>query len=124
MNEIEPLEADDDGVDLGALGNVDPAIVPALLRLIVPGKDYLHASTWKTAATRLAVIAHAVLPEVRQHSLTDLSVALGCSRALLSLYACRLRDAAGLSCQAGKSDGAREVYAQRARSVWKARKDG
>jgi hypothetical protein len=121
VDDIEPMPGADGEIDLADLGHVDPQVLPALLRLILPAKNPTCAATWTTASARLAVVCHAVLPEVRQHSLTAIADAIGCSRALLSFYACRLRDEAGLSCQAGKSDRAREVYAERARGVWRSK---
>jgi len=120
IDDIEP-EDDNADIDLGQLGRIDPEVLPTLLRLIMPGKSPTTPATWTTASARLAVVCHAVLPEVRQHSLTAIADAIGCSRALLSFYACRLRDEAGLSCRAGKTARARAVYADRARAVWRSK---
>jgi hypothetical protein len=80
---------------------------------------------WRAAAARLAVLSHSLKVDgVGGTSLIKLAEELGCSRSLLSLMEVELRVFAQLDHRAGKSDAAREVYSQRAKSVWRRRKGG
>jgi hypothetical protein len=124
---VDHLEPEDEEPDMGELGSLNPEGVQALLRWLIPAEGPLDPEKpekepgrrWRIASRRLAVLAHAIMPEIRELSETELARQLGCTRAAVSKLEVALRDWAGLSCNAGRSDHAREVYAERQRQCWR-----
>lgn len=111
----QPLKVED-------IGAIPIAALAIFIRLLLPEGKPTKASYWRTSVRRLAALAHALQIEpIRQHSLTQLGEALGCSRALLSLLCVELRDFGKLDHRAGKSDPSREVYSARAKGLWSQR---
>ena len=110
-------------LDLGGIMSIPPDALRLLTLFLLPqGGNPTGSSYWKIATKRLCALAYALgVEEVRRHPLSKLGPAVGCSRALLSLLACELRDFADLDHRAGRSDEARQVYATRARAVWNSR---
>jgi hypothetical protein len=120
---IEAEEAqDDETLDLAGLRGIPTDALAIMLRFLLPDGNPTSKAYWQQATRRLAAMAHAIgVREIREHPLSRLAPALACSRALLSLLACELRDFASLDNRAGRSTTAREVYAERARAVWNQR---
>ena len=120
------LEAEEedtpDALELAGIRGIPLDALAVLLRFLLPDGRPTSPTYWQQASRRLAALAHAAgVREIREHPLASLAPALGCSRALLSLLACELRDFAQLDSRAGRSATAREVYSQRARAVWNRR---
>jgi hypothetical protein len=91
-------------------------------RMVLPEGNPLNPGFWRTATRRVAILSYAIgVENVRRLSLSDLAKPLGCSRALLSLLACELRDFGGLDHRAGRSDQSREAYSDRAKTCWSKR---
>ena len=120
---IEPEEEAEETIDVENVGEIPVDAVAAIVRMLVPRCPKSRAG-WDAALVKLAVVAWTVLPDVRQHSFVTLSNQLDCTRALLSHYACSLRDWAKLGCRGGKSEAARAIYSERCDSVWRKRKRG
>lgn len=119
---IEPIEEDDDPLDVTGIGEIPVDAVSIILRMIIV-KTPLNARDWHAATCRLAVLAKTFdVGDLGRRSLSDIADDLGVSRALLSLRSVQLRDSAGGSCRGGKSNAAREKYSERASSVWITRK--
>jgi hypothetical protein len=121
VEHIEP-EDDDEEPDMSELGKLNPEGVQALLRWLIPTDDLLAPNMrdhrWRVAVRRLAALAHAVMPEIRGISQTELAKELGVTRAAISKLEVALRDWAGLSCNGGKSEAARESFRIRQRECW------
>ena len=113
----------DETLDLGGIMSIPHDALRVLVLFLLPqGANPTSSSYWKVATRRLCALAHSIgVEEVRRHPLSKLGPAIGCTRALLSLLACELRDFADLDHRAGRSDEARETYATRARAVWNSR---
>jgi hypothetical protein len=106
-------------LDLAGIAAIPPDALAIMLRFLLPDGRPTSTPYWQQASRRLAALAHAIgVREIREHPLASLAPALGCSRALLSLLACELRDFADLDHRAGRSDEARKTYSTRARQVW------
>lgn len=107
-------------LDLGGIMSIPPDALRLLVLFLLPqGGNPTGSSYWKIATKRLCALAYAIgVEEVRRHPLSKLGPAAGCTRALLSLLACELRDFADLDHRAGRSDTGRETYSTRARQVW------
>jgi hypothetical protein len=106
-------------LDLAGIAAIPPDALAIMLRFLLPDGRPTSTTYWQQASRRLAALAHAIgVREIREHPLASLAPALGCSRALLSLLACELRDFADLDHRAGRSDEARKTYSTRARQVW------
>jgi hypothetical protein len=120
---IEAEEGDTpDTLDLAGLRGIPTDALAIMLRFILPAGNPTSASYWPKALKRLCALSYALgVEEVRKFPLSKIAPALGCSRAMLSLLCCELRDFASLDCRAGRSDASREVYSQRARQVWNRR---
>lgn len=112
-----------DTLDLAGLRGIPADALAIFVRfLLPPNSKPTSASYWPKVTKRIAALAYALgIEEVRKFPLSRIAPALGCSRAMLSLLCCELRDFASLDCRAGKSDASREVYSQRARAVWNRR---
>lgn len=111
-----------DALDLAGIRGIPLDALAVLLRFLLPDGRPTSPTYWQQASRRLASLAHAIgVQEIRMHPLASLAPALGCSRALLSLLACELRDFAQLDSRAGRSATSREVYSERAKRVWNAR---
>jgi hypothetical protein len=113
----------DETLDLGGIASIPPDALRLLVLFLLPqGGNPTGSSYWRIATKRLCALAYALgVEEVRRHPLSKIGPAVGCSRALLSLLACELRDFADLDHRAGRSPAARETYAQRARETWNRR---
>lgn len=120
---LEPELATDAGdLDLTGIGKIPTDALRVFVMMMLPSGKPTTPAFWKTACSRLAVLAHALGVEpVAGRPLAELAAGLGCSRAILSLYEVRLRDFAHLGHRAGKSDAARAAYSARARRVWQQR---
>ncbi len=116
-------EQDDETLDLAGLHGIPvDALKVFVMFLLPPNSKPTSASYWPKVTKRIAALAYALaLPEIRQFPLSQIAPALKCSRAMLSLLCCELRDFAQLDHRAGRSDEARQVYSARARQVWNAR---
>lgn len=115
-------EGPPDALDLAGIRGIPLDALAVLLRFILPNGRPTSPTYWQQASRRLASLAHAIgVQEIRMHPLASLAPALGCSRALLSLLACELRDFAALDSRAGRSVTSRDVYSERARQVWNRR---
>ena len=111
---------DHDTLDLAGLRGIPVDALKVFVMFLLP-TDTKPTSPgyWRQVTKRAAALAYALgLPEVRQHPLSQIAPALGCSRAMLSLLCVELRDFADLDHRAGRSDAARETYSTRARQVW------
>lgn len=120
---IEPEENhDDDPLDIEGIGQIPLDAITIILRTIVTRPPLSHRG-WQAALCRLAVLAKTFdVGDLGCRSLSDIADDIGVSRALLSLRSCQLRDSSGGSCRGGKSNSARELYSERASSVWIRRK--
>ena len=120
---IEKEERTDcDTLDMGELGQIPADALAKLCRFLIPVGNPLTPSLWRTAARRLCALSHQLQVEgVGDKSLTDLAKALGCTRSLLSLLCCEIRDEGHLQHRSGKSKQARQHYSDRAREVWNRR---
>ena len=115
-------EQDGESLNLAGIAAIPADALLVLLQFLLPAGNPTSKSYWQQANRRLASLAHAVgVREIREHPLASLAKPLGCSRALLSLLACEIRDFAKLDSRAGRSATAREVYSERAKRVWNAR---
>jgi hypothetical protein len=111
---------DDETLDLAGLRGIPVDALKTLVLFMLP-TDTKPTSPgyWRQACKRLCALSYAIgIQEVRQHPLSQIAPALGCSRAMLSLLCVELRDFASLDHRAGRSDAARETYSTRARQVW------
>lgn len=109
-------------LDLAGLRGIPVDALAIMLRFLLPDGRPTSKTYWQQATRRLAALAHAIgLREIREHSLTSLAIPLECSKALLSLLACELRDFGQLDNRAGRSAISREVYSERAKAVWNRR---
>ena len=100
---------------------LDPETVTALLHLLLAMDDRGNV-LWGAATKRLAVIGHAILPELGAKSLETIAqsltkVGITTSRASLSNINTMLYDSTGLR-RTEKTQGARESYRVRACQVW------
>lgn len=116
-------QEDPDTLDLAGLRGIPADALKTLVLFLLPTDSKpTSASYWPKALKRLCALSYALgVEEVRKFPLSQIAPALGCSRAMLSLLCCELRDFANLDHRAGRSDASREVYSQRARAVWNAR---
>jgi hypothetical protein len=113
---------DDHPLNVEDIGAIPIAALAIFIRMLLPEGLPTKASYWKTSMRRFACLAYSLQIEpIRKYSLTQLSEALGCSRALLSLLCVELRDFGKLDHRAGKSDPSREVYSARAKGLWSQR---
>jgi hypothetical protein len=122
VDDIEPLDIEDAGeMDLSGIGRIPTDALKVFCAMLIPvGKP--SPRLWRTATSRLVTLAHAIgVDGIADKSLAELAASLGVSRALLSFNEVRLRDVGHLSCRAGRSNEARDVYAERARRVWRGR---
>jgi hypothetical protein len=111
-----------DALDMGELGQIPADALAKLCRFLIPVGNTLNPSLWKTASRRLCALSHQLQVDgVGDKSLTDLAKALGCTRSLLSLLCCEIRDEGQLQHRSGKSKQARQHYSDRAREVWNRR---
>jgi hypothetical protein len=110
-------------LDLGGVASIPPDALRLLVLFLLPQtSNPTSSSYWRIATRRLCALAYSIgVEEVRRHPLAKLGPAAGCTRALLSLLACELRDFADLDHRAGRSDQARQTYSARARAVWNTR---
>ena len=109
-------------LDLAGIAAIPPDALAIMLRFLLPDGRPTSTTYWQQASRRLEALAHAIgVREIREHPLASLAPALGCSRALLSLLACELRDFAHLDNRAGRSATSRDVYSERAKQVWNRR---
>lgn len=115
IEEEEPMWVPDVGaLPLNALA--------VFCRMVLPEGNPLNPGFWRTATRRVAILSYAIgVENVRRLSLSDLAKPLGCSRALLSLLACELRDFGGLDHRAGRSEQSRDAYSDRAKTCWSKR---
>jgi hypothetical protein len=111
---------DHDTLDLAGLRGIPVDALKTLVLFLLPTDSKpTSASYWPKALKRLCALSYAIgIEEVRKFPLSKIAPALGCSRAMLSLLCCELRDFASLDHRAGRSDAARETYSTRARQVW------
>jgi len=115
-------DAEDLGIEITDIGLIPPDALAVFCRLLLPAGQKPSVRFWRTATSRLAVLAHACgVDPVAGQSLADIAKDLGICRATLSYSSVRLRDFGRLGHRAGRSDEAREVYAERARRVWRGR---
>lgn len=108
-------------VDCAEFGKIDPAAIKLVLSLLIP-PDIHRKGAWNVATVRLATLAHAILPDLRACTITELADSLGVTKALVSYYTVRLRDMAGLSCAGGKGKAGREIYSARQKAIWAAKR--
>lgn len=96
-------------LDLGGIASIPPDALKLLVLFLLPQTSNPTSSGyWRIATRRLCALAYSIgVEEVRRHPLSKLGPAAGCTRALLSLLACELRDFADLDHRAGRSDEAR-----------------
>ncbi len=116
------LNDDEDSPIEPPLHPLDAQTVTALLHLILAMDDRGNV-LWGAATKRLAVIGHAILPELGAKSLETIAqsltkVGITTSRASLSNINTMLYDSTGLR-RTEKTETARESYRQRACRVWK-----
>ncbi|MFY7928989.1 MAG: hypothetical protein ACOVS5_08955 [Oligoflexus sp.] len=112
---------DDEPAITAPLHPLDAQTVTALLLLIIAMDDRGNV-LWGAAIKRLALIAHAILPELGAKSLETIAQSLTkagitTSRASLSNINTMLYDATGLR-RTEKTDNNRESYRIRACQVW------
>ena len=121
-DKLEPLP-DDDPINVEGIGAIPPEALSTLLRLFFtrPPKS---PRDWRAATIKLAVVSHAILPEVGGQSFAELGKQVGCSRAALSHYSTALRDFAHLGHRVGKSDESRAKLSAATKLAWKKRKAG
>jgi hypothetical protein len=107
--------------DVLALKSIPPDALLVLLRFIISSTS--KRKRWRVAQIKLCTLAHAAgMQGVGDRSLTQLAKELGCTRALLSLYATRLADQLGLSqVRGGKCRESRETYRKNALKSHQAR---
>ncbi|MCE2960845.1 MAG: hypothetical protein ACK46A_00490 [Akkermansiaceae bacterium] len=122
--EIEAgIDTDEDGSDedVLALKSIPPDALLVLLRFIISSTS--KKKRWRVAQLKLCTLAHAAGMEgIGDKSLTELAEELGCTRALLSLYATRLADQLGISqVRGGKCRESRETYRKNALKSHQAR---
>jgi hypothetical protein len=108
LDEPEEDENDIDESELAKLGAFDPELVSTILRIcFFPGVGK-RGVNFSAAFHRLLALAHCLKVEgVGDKSLDHIATRVGCTRALLSSYTVRIRDAAALDHRSGKSDEAR-----------------
>ena len=117
---MEMEEHDDADAPIVVEGmEIPPDALAIFCRILLPDGKPTTPSYWAAASRRLAALAHGLqVNPVRQYSLKQIGEALGCSRSLMSLLACELRDFGGLDCRAGRLASSREHYSESARAVW------
>jgi hypothetical protein len=121
---IEAEEQEDhDTLDLAGLRGIPADALAIFVRfLLPPNSKPTSASYWPKVTKRIAALAYSLgIEEVRRFPLSQIAPAIPCTRAMLSLLCCELRDFAQLDHRAGKSDEARQTYSTRARAVWNRR---
>lgn len=111
---IDTEDEDTDHQDILALKSIPPDALLVLLRFIISNTS--KKRRWRVAQIRLCTLAHAAgMQGIGDKSLTELAKELGCTRALLSLYATRLADQLGISqVRGGKCRESRETYRKNA----------
>ena len=111
---IDTEDEDADHQDILALKSIPPDALLVLLRFIIGNRS--KRKRWRVAQIKLCTLAHAAgMQGIGDKSLTELAKELGCTRALLSLYATRLADQLGLSqVRGGKCRESRETYRKNA----------
>jgi hypothetical protein len=114
---LEPLDTE----ELDAIQGATPAAIRALVEYLTP-KDPLRRGAWAAKLWQLIAMSHSVIPRTQVLRLSDLAAAAGTSKAVLSFHICQLRDLTGIASHTGKSQGAREAYAERQRAVWRDRR--
>ncbi len=122
---IEAEEAGEQAetLDLGDLSGIPRDAVAIILRLILPSTNPLTPQFWRTASVRLCTTAAALnIHPIGGIPLSELSKALGCTRAALSYASVNLRDFAKLSHRGGRCDAARDAYSKATREAWIRRK--
>jgi hypothetical protein len=122
----EEIDDNDHCMSIEGLGQIPPDALRVLLAILIPKRKIsgkTNPRAWRVATVRLACLAHAIdLDGIGALPLTQIAEELGVCRATLSYASINLRDGIDLPRRGGKSDAAREVYAQRARQVWQRRK--
>jgi hypothetical protein len=118
---IDTEDEDADHQDILALKSIPPDALLVLLRFIISNRS--KKKRWRVAQIKVCTLAHAAGMEgIGDKSLTELAEELGCTRALLSLYATRLADQLGLSqVRGGKCRESRETYRKNALKSHQAR---
>ena len=108
IDEPEAGSTDIDESELAKLGAFDPELVANILRIcFFPGVGK-RGVNFPAAFHRLLALAHCLKVEgVGDKTLDHIATRVGCTRALLSHFAVRIRDHAKLDHRGGKSDEAR-----------------
>lgn len=111
---IDTEDDETDHQDILALKSIPPDALLVLLRFVISNRS--KRKRWRVAQIKLCTLAHAAgMQGIGDKSLTELAKELGCTRALLSLYATRLADQLGLSqVRGGKCRASRETYRKNA----------
>jgi hypothetical protein len=122
----EEVDGADACLQVAELGQIPADALRVLLAILIPRRKAcatINSRAWRVATVRLACLAYALdLDGIGSLPLTQIAEELGVCRATLSYASINLRDGIDLPRRGGKSDAAREVYAQRARRVWQRRK--
>ena len=107
-------------LNIAGIGSIPIDALAIFVRILLPvAGTPTNVSYWQGAARRLAGLAHALQIEpVRQCSLKAIADALGCSRALVSLVVCELRDLGSLDARAGRLATSRENYSSSTKAIW------
>jgi hypothetical protein len=108
IDEAEAGSTDIDQSELAKLGAYDGELVACIMRILFfPGIGSKGVNL-KASFHRLLALAHCLHVEgVGDKSLEHIATRAGCTRALLSNYVVRIRDAAALDHRGGRSDEAR-----------------
>jgi hypothetical protein len=114
---LEPLPENDDPV----LHGITAESIRAVVDFLTPS-DPLRPGSWESAKWKLLALSHAMIHRTQQHSFTALAEKAGTSRAVLSHHSVKLVDQVGFAHHTGKSQGARQAYAERQKAVWRDRR--
>jgi hypothetical protein len=109
IDEPEEDATDIDEDELTRLGCYDPELIGTILRVCFLPAMGRRGVNLAAAFHRLIAIAHCLKVEgVGDKSLEHIANRVGCTRAVLSHYTVRIRDAAALDHRGGKSAAARQ----------------
>ncbi len=107
-------------LNIAGIGSIPIDALAIFVRILLPvAGTPLNPSYWQGAVRRMAGLAHSIqIDPIRQYSLKAISEALGCSRALMSLVVCELRDLGALDARAGRLATSRENYSSSTKAIW------
>ena len=112
IDEPEDEKEDIDESELAKLGAYDPELIACILRVCFFPAIGRCGVNFGAAFHRLIALAHCLKVEgVGDKSLEYIANRVGCTRAVLSHFCVRIRDAAKLDHRSGKSDQARKRLA-------------